>query len=97
MLGVLEARQSFGEDVGGIFLRATVRDEDGAVGDALADEVMTYVDVLRASVELMILGKSDSGEIIGRDDGGRISAKVEFSEESAEPNSFFGKIGRAHV
>ena len=74
-----------------------MRDEDGPVGDALADEVMTYVDVLRASVELMILGKSDSGEIIGGDDGERISAKVEFSDEGAEPNSFLGSVGESDV
>ena len=64
LLSVLDARKSFGKVVGNILFGAAVRNDDVAGEDVITDEVMTNVDVLGTSVELMVARERDSSEIV---------------------------------
>ena len=64
MFGVLDPRERFCEYVGTVVLGGAVRDSNGICEDVLADEVMSYVDVLRARVELMIVGEGYGGHVV---------------------------------
>ena len=56
--------RAFGKVVGNILFGAAVRNDDVAGEDVITDEVMTNVDVLGTSVELMVARERDSSEIV---------------------------------
>ena len=55
LFGVLGPRERFCEDVGAVVLGGAVRDANRICEYIFADEVVAYVDVFGACVELMVV------------------------------------------
>ena len=61
---MLGPRERFCEDVGAVVLGGAVRDTNSICHYVFADEVMAYVDVFGACVELVVVCERDRGHIV---------------------------------
>src|SRR5882672_8247942 len=85
MLPRFPAVQQLGENISHHCLGGAVRDCDDAVGNGLADEVETKVDVFRPGMELSVLHQGDGGLIVTvQCDGGRQRLR-DLPEECPQP------------
>jgi len=85
------------EKIREVIVGADVVDGDFARGDLLAAEVVADVDVLRAHMEVLLVGERDGGLIIDVDESGGDLGKMEFGEGTTKPNGFTCSVSERHV
>jgi hypothetical protein len=79
--------QSFGKYVSDLVVGGDVGEVDVTSSDPLAQEMVMQINMLHAIMELGVLSNGDSGLIVHVQDGGEYNVKIEFLEETLEPDS----------
>ena len=85
------------EDVRGHIFRGTVLELDSLVGDGLANEMKSNVDVLRPRVVVIVGGEAESGLIVAVEYGGSGKGSEKGLGESSEPNAFLRRVSCGDV
>lgn len=73
-------RKRLHEEVGAIGFGWNIDGRDVAVGDGIADEVMTNINMFGSGMELRVVSESDGTLVVGMDNGRVWLTEFEFVE-----------------
>lgn len=90
--------EGFGEVIGDLFVGGNVLEVHIAIGNLTANSMVLNVDMLDSTMVLRVLCQGDCALIVIEDnDRLKGTGGANLTEQTAEPNSFFGGLGLADI